>query len=388
MNTSKINSTKRTTGLFGLVSVAVVLIISVFIIGLAPRLRQQKALAVQTLELSILTVSVVSPVYGKETAGPLLPAEIKPWTEAPIYARASGYLRRWMVDLGARVKKGQMLAEIETPELDQELDRTAHELAEAEAALSLAKATENRYARLTGTGSVSEQEITERQSELALQTARVKAARSNLRRLKELKSFAMVKAPFDGVITAREVDTGDLITSGGAKELFRLAQIDRLRIYVRVPQPLASKILPGQTADVLIPELPGKTLTAKIVRLAGAISADSRTMLVELNLGNPNNNILAGGFAQVRVKQTMKDKHLILPGNTLLFRAEGPQIGVVKPDGKVELRSVKLGRDFGKTVEILAGVSQTDRIILNPPDSLTDNAVVRIAAKTGHGESK
>jgi RND family efflux transporter MFP subunit len=388
MNTSKINSTKRTAGLFGLVSVAVVLIISVFIIGLAPRLRQQKALAVQTLELSILTVSVVSPVYGKETAGPLLPAEIKPWTEAPIYARASGYLRRWMVDLGARVKKGQMLAEIETPELDQELDRTAHELAEAEAALSLAKATENRYARLTGTGSVSEQEITERQSELALQTARVKAARSNLRRLKELKSFAMVKAPFDGVITAREVDTGDLITSGGAKELFRLAQIDRLRIYVRVPQPIASKILPGQTADVLIPELPGKTLTAKIVRLAGAISADSRTMLVELNLGNPNNNILAGGFAQVRIKQTMKDKHLILPGNTLLFRAEGPQIGVVKPDGKVELRSVKLGRDFGKTVEILAGVSQTDRIILNPPDSLTDNAVVRIAAKTGHGESK
>lgn len=366
--------------LFRIAVVVVVIIVLAFIAGLLPRLRQRVALAAETRELAVPTVTVVSATPGKAAAGLLLPAEIEPWVEAPIYARASGYLKRWLVDIGATVKEGQLLAEIETPELDQELERSRHELAQTEAALDLAKITTDRYTELLKSASVSEQETAEKKADFALKTASAAAARANVRRLENLQAFARVTAPFAGTITDRKTDVGALVAASGGKELFRLAQTDKLRIYVRVPQTDAPGIAPGQPAELLVAELPDRVFTAKVARTSGAISAESRTLLVELEADNAGGVVLSGSFAQVRLAATKRQAPLALPANTLLFRAEGPQVGVVQPDGTVELRSVKLGRDFGATVEILGGVSPTNQVILNPSDSLVGGAVVRIAA--------
>ncbi len=360
-------------------TVVALLILAAVIVGMVPRWRQRSTVAADTAELAIPTVTVVSPVPGRAAGALLLPAEIKPWIEAPIYARASGYLKRWLVDLGTKVESGQLLAEIETPELDQEVERARHELAQAEAALALAKLTADRSTKLVESTTISAQENDQKQSDLVLKAATVEAARSNVRRLEELHSFARVTAPFAGTITARKTDVGDLIVGGGAKELFRLAQIDKLRVSVRVPQSLAPVIAPGQSAELLLPEQPGRVFAAQVARTAGAISPDSRTLLVELEVDNAHGEILAGSFAQVRIAASKGGAPLTLPGNTLLFRAEGPQVGVVQPDGKVELRGVKIGRDFGQAIEVLAGVTPADRVIVNPSDSLTGGDIVRVS---------
>lgn len=366
--------------------VTAVVILVLLVIGLVPRWRERAALAREASELALPTVAVVSPAPAKAPPGLLLPAEVQPWIDTPVYARATGYVKRWLVDLGAHVKAGQLLAEIETPELDQELERTRHELAEAEALLGLAKITAARYTDLLKTASVNEQETAEKQADYTLKAAVVEAARANLRRLEELRGFARVTAPFEGTVTARDVDVGDLITAGSAKQLFRLAQTDRLRVYARVPQTGAIAVAPGQHAELLVPERPNRVFPATVARTAGAISPDSRTLLVELEVDNSRGEILAGSFAQVRLMKAKGAPPLTLPGNALLFRAEGPQVGVVGPDDKVELRSVKLGRDFGTTVEILSGVGPNDRVVLNPFDGLNSGTRVRVAA-TGGGTS-
>jgi len=366
--------------LLGLLGVAVVVIVVALWAGLTPRWRQQTALAAQTQDLAIPTVAVVSPAPAKTPPGLLLPAEVKPWIETPIYARASGYLKRWLVDLGAHVEAGQLLAEIETPELDQELERSRYELAQAQASAALAKILAERSAKLAESQSIPGEENDQKQTDLALKTATAEAAAASVRRLEKLQAFARVTAPFAGTITARETDIGDLIAAGGAKELFRLAQTDKLRVYVRVPQTHARGIAPGRTADLLVPELPKKVFPAKVASTAGAISADSRTLLTELDVDNTSGELLAGSYAQVRFAQAQGEAALTVPGNALLFRAEGPQVGVVRQDDTVELRSVTLGRDFGQEVEILAGLSPKDRVILNPSDSLMGGTTVRIAA--------
>jgi RND family efflux transporter MFP subunit len=370
------------------VAVAALLVAAALAAGLWPRGRPREARAAEAQALAVPTVTVVTPTPGRDPAGLALPAEVKAWIEAPIYARASGYLRRWRVDIGARVKRGELLAEIDTPELDRELERARQDLAEAAAALGLAKITAARYTELVKTASVSEQETAEKQADFALKTAREQGARANLRRLEELKGFARVSAPFAGTITARETDVGDLIVAGAARPLFRLAQVDRLRVYVRAPQPAAAAIAAGQTAELTVPELAGRVFAARVVRTAGALSPDSRTLLTELEVENPGGAILAGSYAQVRFKQAGRAAVLTLPGNSLLFRAEGPQVAVVGPDGTVTLRSVTLGRDHGKTVEILTGVTATDRVILNPPDALLGGTRVRVAAPGAEGTKR
>ena len=363
--------------------VTAVVILVLLAIGLVPRWRERAALAREAGELALPTVAVVSPAPAKAPPGLLLPAEVQPWIDTPIYARSTGYVKRWLVDLGAHVKAGQLLAEIETPELDQELERTRHELAEAQALLGLSKITAERYSVLLKTASVNEQETAEKQADYTLKAAVAGAARANVRRLEELRGFARVTAPFDGTVTARDVDVGDLITAGSAKQLFRLAQTDRLRVYARVPQTGAVAVAPGQQAELLVPERPNRVFPATVARTAGAISPDSRTLLVELEVDNSRGEILAGSFAQVRLMKAKGAPPLTLPGNALLFRAEGPQVGVVGPGDKVELRSVKLGRDFGTTVEILSGVGPKDRVVLNPLDGLTSVTRVRVAAAGG-----
>src|ERR1017187_6333310 len=359
--------------------VAALLIIVGAVAGLVPRSLHRNALRAETRELAIQTVSVVSPAPGKTAAGLMLPAEAKALVEAPIYARTSGYLKRYLVDIGSQVKAGDLLAEIDTPELNQELSQARAQMAQAEAALALAKTTDSRWADLLKSSSVSEQEAAEKKADLELKAATVEASRANVRRLEDLQSFERVTAPFAGTITVRGTDVGQLVASGGGTELFRLAQTGTLRVYVRVPQSAAAGVAPGLLAELTIPELPGRVFPAKVVRTSRAMSADSRTLLTELEVDNSRGEILPGTYVQVRLTAATLNPSLTLPANTLLFRSEGPQVGVVVADDKVELRGITLGRDFGPTIEILEGVSPTDRVILNPAASLVGGTTVRVA---------
>jgi RND family efflux transporter MFP subunit len=361
------------------VAVLAVLIIVGVVAGLLPQFRQHSALSEEIREHSAPTVSVVSPKPGQSTANLPLSAEIKPLVEAPIYARANGYLKRRLVDIGDHVEAAQLLAEIDTPELNQELERARAQLAQAEAALGLSKLTAERWAGLVKTASVSEQENAEKQADFKLKTASADSARAEVRRLEELESYTRITAPFAGIITVRNIDAGDLIVAGAGKELFHLAQTRRLRVFVQVPQAMARSIRIGQTAEMTLSELPGRVFKPRVMRTAGVIASDSRTMLVELELDNRKGEVLAGSYAQVRFIEAKIAAALTLPANTVLFRPEGPQVGMVQPNGKVELRTVKLGRDFGQTIEILEGVSPKDRVIVNPSDSLATGAVVSVA---------
>jgi RND family efflux transporter MFP subunit len=358
--------------------IAAVIILIGLVIGLLPRWLARRALARETQELAVTSVAVVSPTPGKTDLGVPLTAEVQAFVEAPIYARASGYLKRWLVDIGDRVKAGQLLAEIDTPELNQQLEQARAEVAQAEAALNLAKTTAARWTDLLKTASVSEQETFEKQADLELKKANLDGARANLHRLEELKGFAKVTAPFDGTITARQTDVGQLIAAANGRELFRLAQINPLRVYVRVPQTMSHAIAPGQKAELILDQMPGHTFEARVVRTAGAMDPGSRTLLTELEVDNSRGEILAGSYAQVRFTDTVVAPTLTLPANTLLFRSDGIRVGVVNGDGKVELRSIKLGRDFGQTIEILEGVAANDRVIMNPPDSLASGLKVRV----------
>jgi len=356
-----------------------VLIVCGLIAGWLPRLRARRALAEETRKLNVSTVQVVMAQRAEADLSEPLPAEIRAYFEAPIYARASGYLKRWVVDIGAQVQKDQLLAEIDTPELDEQLAQAKAELAQASAALDLARTTAARWKDLLKTASVSEQETAEKEADLELKEANVRGARANVNRLEALKGFAQVTAPFAGTVTARETDVGELVSANNGKELFRLAQLDPLRVYVRVPQNQSRAIAVGQKAELVIGEMSGRKFDAHVVRTAGAIEPISRTLLTELEVNNSRGEILAGSYAQVRFTDTVGEAALTLPSNTLLFRKEGLQVAIVDATGKVALRSVKLGRDFGQTVEILAGVDAHDHVIMNPSDSLAAGANVHVA---------
>jgi len=361
-------------------AVAVFIILAVALVaGLIPRLRHRESVIIETRELAFPTVTVVSPAPEKAPVALTLPAEVHAYEEAPIHARANGYLKSWQVDIGARVEAGQLLAVIDTPEINQDLARSRAEQAQAEASLALARTTAARWADLLKTSSVSEQEAAEKKADLALKLATVDASKAAVHRLEELQSFAQVTAPFAGTITARGTDIGQLIVAGSGKELFRLADTRKLRVFVRAPQYVAHTIAAGLTAELTTPGVPTKIFMARVVRTAGAMESDSRTLLVEMEVDNSNGEILAGSYAQVRFAELKDQIPLAIPSNTLLFRAEGPQVGVVGADGVVQLHNIKIGRDFGATLEILEGVSLSDKIILNPADSLVSGIKVRIA---------
>jgi RND family efflux transporter MFP subunit len=347
---------------------------------MSPRIAQRKAVEEQTKTLSLRTFSTVNPTPGKPPEQVTLSAELKPIIETPVYARASGYVRKWYVDIGAQVKEGELLAELETPELDRELAEGRATLRQAEAALGLAESTAKRWEELAGTKSVSAQEVEEKRADAALKTAAMEAEKARVQRLEQLTSFSKITAPFDGTITSREVDVGQLVSAGSSHELFRLARTNKLRAYIRVPQTQARGVRIGQCAEVVVPEIVGETFIAKIIRTAGAMDTASRTLLTELEIDNEKGEILAGSYARVRLAQSQPDALLTLPANTLLFRAEGIQVGVVDAQNKVQMRTLKIGRDFGPSVEVLGGVETGDRVVLNPPDSLASGTEVRLAA--------
>ena len=364
--------------------IVVVLIVIGLVIGLVPRWRARHRLLAETRTDSVVTVNVISPTPSKSDLGTPLPAEVQAFVQATIHARASGYLKNWFADIGDHVTNGQALAEIDTPELDQQLAQAKAELDQAQAALDLAKITADRWTELLKTASVSEQETAEKKADQVLKQANVEAARANLQRLDNLKNFDRVTAPCAGTITARNTDIGQLITAGSGPELFRLAQTDPLRVYVRVPQPFVHALAPGQKAELTLMELPGRVFTAEVTRTAGAVDPVSRTLQVELQLPNPRGEILAGSFAQVRFNEAAAPNGLTLSDNALIFRAQGMQVAVVGAQGRVSLHSVKLGRDFGNTVEVLDGLKIGDRVINNPPDSIADGMTVQVgmAAET------
>lgn len=367
--------------------VLLLLIVGAAIAGFLPRWRHEKALVTESKDLAISSVSITKPVSAKATGALLVPAEIKPFRDAPIYARANGYLKRWVADIGTEVEAGQILAEIDTPEIGQELAQSRAQLLQAEAALDLAKTTAARWADLLKTESVSEQEAAEKRADLALKSATVEAAKANVRRLEELQGFTRVVAPFAGTITARNTDVGELINANSGRELFHLAQTKTLRVFARVPQNVARGVRPGQTAKVLIPEMPGQQFPAKVVRSAGAMSADSRTLLTELELDNSKHQILPGSFAQVRFDDLRPEASITIPGNTLIFRSEGSQVAVVE-NNVIQLKKIVIGRDFGSRVEVISGISTNDAVVTNPPDALTSGMAVRVVAAPGEEPGK
>jgi RND family efflux transporter MFP subunit len=351
--------------------------------GISTRTRSLSTLSRETRDLSIATVAVTRPEKGAPQQDLALPGNVQPYTDAAIFARTTGYLKERYADIGSRVKQGQLLAEIDTPEIDQQLQQARADLATAEANAKLALTTAERYRDLIKSESVSQQDVDNANGNYDAKRAAVQSAVANVKRLEQLQAFKKIYAPFAGVITARNTDIGALIGSGtGAKELFHVAAIDRLRVYVNVPQPYSRAAKPGMIADIALKELPGQRFKGKLVRTAQSIDPSSRTLLAEIDLDNPSGELLPGSYAEVHLQLPTDATTFRLPVNTLIFRAEGVRVAVVS-NGRVTLTPVTIGRDFGSAVEIVSGLSGSEAVVVNPPDSLTAGQAVRIAPEPG-----
>lgn len=362
---------------------ALVTAVVIGIAGILPRIQARTALRRETAEMAVPAVAVVQPKRSAPAQEIVLPANVQAFADAPIYARTNGYLKRWYVDLGSRVKEGQLLAEIDTPEVNQQLRQSLADLATAQANLNLSRITADRYAGLLKTDSVSKQESDNAAGDYEAKQANLQSSQANVKRLRELQSFQKIYAPFSGVITARNTDIGALIDSGSSggvrTELFHVVQADKLRVYVSVPQVYSQAAKPGLTADLTLSEFPGRRFEGNLVRTANAIDPTSRTLLVEIAVDNPTGQLFTGSYAEVHLKLPTAASAFILPVNTLLFRAEGLRIAVVGDGQKVELKQITLGHDFGSEVEVIAGVNGNENVIVNPPDSVVTGETVRIA---------
>jgi RND family efflux transporter MFP subunit len=352
--------------------------------GISTRAKALSVVTRETRELAVPTVSVVKAERGAPQQEIVLPGTMQAFTDAPIYARTNGYLRRWYADMGARVRAGQVLADIDTPEVDQQLEQARADLATAEANQRLAQSTAERYRDLIKTDSVSKQDLDNANGSLEAKATAVASARANVRRLEQLHAFGRITAPFDGVITARNTDVGALIDSGSnAKELFHVAAVHRLRVFVNVPQIYSQAARAGMKADLTLAEFPGRTFSGTLVRTAQSIDVASRTLLTEIDVENPKSELLPGSYAEVHLKLPTSTSTLNLPVNAVMFRTEGVRVAIVDAGGRVTLRPVTLGRDFGNSVEVVSGLSGDEQIVANPPDSIEDGETVRIAgAKT------
>ncbi len=353
--------------------------------GIQSRLGVRASLNTSAINSTRIPVAVTHPSAATTAGDIVLPGNVQAYLETPIYARTNGYLRRWYVDIGGRVKAGQLLAEIETPEVDQELRQAQAAEQQAQANLDLAKSTADRWQNLLKSDGVSQQEVDQNVSAFHAREADLLAAKANVQRFKDLQSFQRVTAPFNGIITARNVDVGALIANGNSVQLFRLAQTNVLRIYVQVPQSYSRSIQAGVSATLSIPEFPHANFPGKVVRSAGAIDPASRTLLTEVQIPNPTGQILPGAYATVHFKVTLAEPPLSIPPNALLFRSQGPQVAVVTPQGTVHLQNVTMGRDLGTSLEVLDGVKPADNLVINPPDSIAEGAEVTVTQAAAPG---
>jgi RND family efflux transporter MFP subunit len=360
---------------------ALLIVAAIVVAGIIPRSRAARDLRKETNDLAVPTVSVIHPKLGASQSEIVLPGNIQAFTDSPIYARTNGYLKKWYVDIGARVTSGQLLADIETPEVDQQLDQARADLNTAQANYNLSQITSTRYEDLLKTDSVSKQDVDNAHGDFEAKKAMVASAQSNVKRLEELQSFEKIYAPCDGVITARNTDVGHLINSGNggpATELFHIAAIRTMRVYINVPQQYSQAAKPGLTADLTLQEFPGRRFPGKLVRTADAIDLASRTLLVEVDVDNPSGEVLPGAYTEVHLKIPSGVPALILPVSALIFRSDGLQVGTVQDGNRAALTTIILGHDMGSEVEVVSGLAATDSVIANPPDSLISGEAVRV----------
>jgi len=363
--------------LFVLLVVAVIL----GVWGIASRLILRSHVKQRTTADAQVTVVTVRPNLSGADNELVLPGNVMAFIEAPIYARTSGYLKLWYTDIGARVHKGQLLADIETPEVDRQLGQARADLETAQANAALAKSTNERWKGLVTKLAVSKQDADEKAGDAAAKSAAQASAEQNVARLNDLESFKHVLAPFDGVVTARNTDVGALINAGQAagSELFRVADIHKLRVYAQVPEAYAQATISGLKAELHFAERPGESFPAETIRTSNALDPGARTLQVELQLDNSKREFFPGAYTEIHFKLPSATQTLRLPANTVLFRAEGLQVATVDASHKVKLKNIVQGRDFGQTIEILSGINATDDIIVNPSDSIEDGIPVRIA---------
>ena len=372
-------------------AIALVAVAALLVSGILSRVRARTTLKAETAQVALTAVSVVSPKQTAPAEEIVLPGNVQPFITSPIYARTNGYLKKWYFDIGAHVKQGQLLAVIETPEVDQQLQQARSNLATAQANLDLAAITKSRYQGLLKTNAVAQQDVDNAVGTYSANKAIVEADQAAVDQYTALVSFEKVYAPFDGVITARNTDIGDLINSGsggGVKtDLFHIVQPGQLRVYVNVPEEYSRGTKVGMTADLHLAEFPDRKFQGKLVRTADAINVTTRTLLVEIDVDNPAGTLLTGSYAEVHLAVPSQASTFLLPVNTLLFRSEGLQVGVVK-DGKVVLTAVTPGHDFGNQIEIVSGLKPGDQVIINPPDSIVTGQQVQIVQATLPGDIK
>jgi RND family efflux transporter MFP subunit len=364
--------------LWGLLVVALILVTW----GEVHRVLARSTLRQKTADEAAPIVVTVAPTRSALGEELVLPGTVQAYSEARIYARTNGYLKSWLVDIGSAVRKGQLLAEIDTPEVDQQLAQAIADLATARANEALSNTTNRRWNDLLVTESVSKQDADEKAGDAAAKKAIAESAAANVSRLRQLESFKRVVAPFDGIITARNTDIGALINAGesAGSELFRVADTHKLRIYVQIPEPYAAVAKPGLEADLRFSEQAGRGYAATTVRTANALDPVLRTLQVELELDNAQNQLFPGAYAEVHFKMVGSASSVRLPANTVLFRAPGPQVAIVDAQHRIQLKSIVQGRDFGGTIEVLSGLGPDDAVVVNPPDSIVDGATVRVAS--------
>jgi RND family efflux transporter MFP subunit len=357
--------------------------------GIDGRREAEAALAVSTREQAVPVVTVVHPDPRAPDQALVLPGNTQAYINAPIYARTSGYLKRWYFDIGAHVRQGELLAEIETPEVDQQLRQARADLAAAQENSRLAAITAKRADALVRSHWVSDQERDNADSAYNAGKAVERSREAAVTRLEQLQAFERVYAPFDGIITARNTDVGHLINAGAgapAAQLFDMAMISTLRIYVSVPESNAPAIRVGETVNVTLQEFPDETFKGKVVRTSNAIDPASRTLMVEVDVDNPDGRLLPGAYTDVHFALPAKGHSVTIPSNALLFRAEGLRVGVVR-DGRAELVPIKIGRDYGDRVEVVSGLTAADEVIANPSDSLVSGTAVRVGKGRGGGSA-
>jgi RND family efflux transporter MFP subunit len=372
-----------------LVGAVLLVLVTAGVVTFLSRRNEANALAKETEAISIPTVAVVQPKVEPGNDELVLPGNLQAFEESPIFARTNGYLVRWYKDIGSKIQKGDLLATIDTPEVDQELSQARAGREQIKAQLELAKISADRWANLRKTDAVSQQEADQQASGYQQAQANLAAAEANVRRLEQLESFKNVYAPFSGVLTRRNVDPGALINSGAGatgKELFDIARVDPLRVYASVPQSYAPTMKAGMKAAITLQEFPGQKFLGTVARTADAIDPSTRTLLTEVDVPNKDGKLLPGSFGQIHFATGTNVPRITIPVNTILFRPEGTRVAVVDKDGKVGFHPITIGRDFGATIEILGGLDKSDQIIINPSDSLEDGQQVHIAKSNDGGQ--
>jgi RND family efflux transporter MFP subunit len=392
--TSNKPASRRGLRLTGIAAAIIAGVIVVY--GVATRAAESSRLHDWTEAQALPTVAVNPPARSANASGLQLPGRLEAWQNAPIYARVQGYLKDWKYDIGAHVKSGELLANIETPDLDQQLLQAKADLATAQANAALSATTAKRWQSMLGSDSVSKQEVDEKTGDLAAKNALVAAARANVDRLVALKNFTRIVAPFDGTVTARNTDVGQLInvgSSGAGQELFTVSDVSKLRVYVSVPQTDVPSVPPGTKGTISVPEHPDKSYTATVEASAQAVNAASGTTLMQLVVDNASGELMPGGYAKVHLDIPGKADVLSVPGSALIFDAKGLSVATVDANNKIVIKPVTIARDLGKVIEIGSGLAADDRVVENPPDGVTSGTEVRIAgaAKTaaaGNGKNE